>query len=284
MICKANGEERSVPLEDVAAVVITSFSASIHSKLLLEAARHGVGVILCEAFKPASLVLPANRSTDTLLTRAQIDLPAKTRNNLWKKTVDAKVRNQSTLARHLAPDDIALTDLERYATGRHVDKESSAARLFWGIYARAFSLKDFRRGRDEGGINPLLNYGYAILLSTVLQKCFALGIDPTFGIFHKTREKATPLAYDLMEPFRPCVDWRVAQWIRNHPSPEDWKVNLEFRRWVTGFPLVKTEHMGLKLEVRGCIEGVIRSFRKALLNQKTITYKPWIQGNSKWDG
>jgi CRISPR/Cas system-associated endonuclease Cas1 len=26
------------------------------------------------------------------------------------------------------------------------------------------------------------------------------------------RENSTPLAYDLMEPFRPCVDWRVAQW------------------------------------------------------------------------
>ena len=32
-----------------------------------------------------------------------------------------------------------------------------------------------------------------------------VGLDPTFGIFHVTREQATPLAYDLMEPFRPCV-------------------------------------------------------------------------------
>ncbi len=159
MICKSDGEERSVPLEDVAAVVITSFSASIHSKLLLEAARHGVGMVLCESFKPASLVLPANRSTDTLLTRAQVDLPSKLRDRLWRKTVDAKVQNQATLSRHLAPQDKVLGDLETYASGRQVDKESTAARLFWGIYSRALDLESFKRGRDEGGINPLLNYG-----------------------------------------------------------------------------------------------------------------------------
>lgn len=55
-------------------------------------------------------------------------------------------------------------------------------------------------------MNALLNYGYAVLLSTVLQKLFGVGLDPTFGIFHATREQATPLAYDLMEPFRPCVE------------------------------------------------------------------------------
>ena len=71
LTCRTPGaEERTLPLEDVASIIITSFSAEIHSHLLLEAARHGVSLILCESHKPASLVLPANRSTDTLLTRA----------------------------------------------------------------------------------------------------------------------------------------------------------------------------------------------------------------------
>ncbi len=63
MTCKTSEGERKLPLEDVASIIITSFSASIHSNLFLEAAKHGVALIICEAFKPVSLVIPANRST-----------------------------------------------------------------------------------------------------------------------------------------------------------------------------------------------------------------------------
>ena len=34
LTCKSAEGDRSIPLEDVAAIIITSFSASIHSKLL----------------------------------------------------------------------------------------------------------------------------------------------------------------------------------------------------------------------------------------------------------
>jgi len=88
---------------------------------------------------------------------------------------------------------------------------------------------DFRRHRENEDQNILLNYGYAVLLSTVLQKLFGVGLDPTFGISHVPRERSTPLAYDLMEPFRPCVDWRVFQWAKQHPDRKDWAVSKEFR-------------------------------------------------------
>jgi hypothetical protein len=70
LICRTEEGEKKLPLEDVASIIITSFSASIHSQLFLGAAKQGVALIICETFRPVSLVLPANRSTDTLLTRA----------------------------------------------------------------------------------------------------------------------------------------------------------------------------------------------------------------------
>src|SRR5437764_11644759 len=96
LICKSSENEKPkmLPLEDVASIIITSFSASIHSNLFLEAAKHGVALIICESFKPVSLVLPANRSTDTLLSRALLSLTPNNRKILWQKTVDAKCENQ----------------------------------------------------------------------------------------------------------------------------------------------------------------------------------------------
>jgi CRISPR-associated protein Cas1 len=285
LTCKSAEANRSIPLEDVGAIIITSFSASIHSKLLLESAKHGIGLVICENFKPASLVLPANRSTDTLLTRAQAYLPAQLKQRLWQKTIDAKCRNQFSLASELAPGDERLARFATLVNRRSSSKEAECAKLFWRIYAdHVAETDDFRRRRDGDGPNPLLNYGYAVLLSTILQNLFAVGLDPTFGICHVSREQSTPLAYDLMEPFRPCVDWRVAQWIRNNPGVENPQVTKEFRQWVTGFPLEKIDWMELTLDVRGVIEGVVRSFRQALTAGQSGPYEPWTRTTTKWDG
>lgn len=283
LICRTDDGERRLPLEDVAAIIITSFSASIHSHLFLEAALHGVALILCQAFKPVALVLPANRSTDTLLSRAVLDLEPRVREALWRRTVDAKCHNQVTLAAHIAPHDHGLPDLRRAAASRHPHKESTCARLFWGVFGRALGREDFRRVPGEtGGLNALLNYGYAVLLSTVLQKLLAVGLDPTWGLSHVPRERATPLAYDLMEPFRPCVDWRVWQWTRQHPDPATWQVTREYRGWVTGFALERVEHLDFTLEVRGVIEGVVRSFRRAVMENAVRPYRPWTPEPDHW--
>ncbi len=338
LTCKADGVERRLPLEDVASVIITSFSANIHSHLLLEAAKHGVALILCEAFKPVSLVLPANRSTDTLLSRALLRLSERTRALLWQKTVDAKCQNQFALAAHLAPDHPRLEALRQAAFGMKPHKEALCAKTFWHIFGAALACEEFRRepggGRKPGAdsparpsatlshpvgeapvgagepptmdarapggagsaatkppaeesrgrLNTLLNYGYAVLLSTVLQKLFGVGLDPTFGLSHALRERSTPLAYDLMEPFRPCVDWRVSQWVTAHPNRGEWQVSKEFRRWVTAFPLERVEYLDLDLEIQGCIEGVVRGFRRAVLAGQARFYRPWTPRNTKWAG
>jgi CRISP-associated protein Cas1 len=289
LTCRVDGDEqlRTIPLEDVASIIITSFSASVHSKLLIEAARHGIALILCEAFQPVSIMLPANRSTDTLLTRAQLEITSRTRDTLWRRTVNAKVKNQMLLAEHLAPEDAKLEELRKVSSGAHEHKEAMAAKLHWGIFGRSLGMQDFVRDQGKDGINALLNYGYAVLLSTVLQKLFGVGLDPTFGIFHVTREKATPLAYDLMEPFRPCVDWRVAQWVKKHHADQKQtplEVDKPFRAWVTGFPLDKVDYLDMTLEIRGVIEGVIRTFRRAVLEHKPTLYRPWTPNSIKWAG
>jgi CRISPR-associated protein Cas1 len=312
LTCKTAEGERKLPLEDVASIIVTSFSASIHSELFLQAAKQGVALIICESFKPVSLVLPANRSTDTILSRAMLTLTPRARAHLWQKTIDAKCQNQFALAEHVAPNDKALENLRATAFGRKPHKESVCAKTFWQIFGRSLNDEEFVRDRARGGLNNLLNYGYAVLLSTVLQKLFGVGLDPTFGIAHVARERSTPLAYDLMEPFRPCVEWRVIQWVRqqqskpgssgrqsapSNPKSESlsgltsaatgaeghaWEVTKEFRKWVTGFPLERMQYLDLTLEIQGVIEGVVRGFRRAVVENQPRHYKPWTPKNSKW--
>ena len=284
LVCTTEAGIKRLPLEDIAAIVITSFSARIHSHLFLQAAKQGVSLIICERFTPVSLLLPACRASDTLLTRRHLTLPETTRRRLWGKTIDAKCANQLAIAQRIAPDGAATRQLTRASAAKSARKEGGCAKIFWDVFSEGLRIEGFARGRKLGGLNDLLNYGYAVLLSTVLQKLYGFGLDPMVGISHAIRERSAPLAYDLMEPFRPCVDWRIYQWVKDRPEDEAFVVSTEFRRWVTGFTLERVDYLGLELDMPGCIEGVVRSFRQAIISESTRSYRPWMLKNSKWAG
>ncbi len=286
LICRSiEAGDKSLPIEDVAAIIITSFSAKLHSNLLVESAKNGVALVICDHFNPVSLLLPANRSSDTLLTKAELALDKKKQTALWRKTVDAKCRNQYALAEYLVPEFERMDRLKKEALGRAGHKESTCAQYYWRAWGQAIGDVEFKRHSPLSPANKLLNYGYAVLLSTVLQKLFACGLDPTFGISHAVRERSTPLAYDLMEPFRPCVDWRVAQWlIESCQQGRAVEIEPELKHWVTGFVLEKVGYFEIEMTINNCIESVIRSFRNALLKQSVREYKPWTPPSLKWVG
>lgn len=281
-----DGQVRSVPLEDVGAVLVTSFSALLHSSFLVESAKARIAVVLCERFKPVSILLPVVRGGDTLLTRAQISASLRLRDTLWRKTIDAKVANQLTLLESLS-DDHALLDAFR-AQAKRTDpgREGNCARIYWEGLAARLGEERFRRCREEDGLNALLNYGYGVLLTRVLQKMLAIGLDPMYGVGHAVRERAAPLAYDLMEPFRPVFDRGVVAWVEDRAATGDrLVVDSGFKRAM--LDLVHRREPakdGPSLSLDHTLDRSIGSLREAFLTGKTTIYKPWIRRSSKWDG
>lgn len=294
LICRPeNAPERAMPFEDIGAVLINSFSALIHNRVFVEAARQGTVVIFCEKFRPVSLLLPANRSTDTLLTRAQLHLAKNLRQALWQKTVNAKCANQALFARDLVPASPQTARLIQAANSPKSDKEANCARLYWAAYSSYLGLRSFKRQRQGEGLNNLLNYAYTVLLARLLQKTMAVGIDPACGIAHVVRERAAPLAYDLMEPFRIAIDLHIAAWIKdraqaalqdpdNQPSP--FEVTQEFKRWAQQALRNRLNYQGKNIKLENTIELVVRGFRQAVLSGKSAPYKPWLLENTKWVG
>ena len=106
LICRNPDESiRKLPMEDIGAILINSFSAQLHSSFLLEAAKNRIAVILCEKFRPISLVLPVQRASDTMLTRAQIQAPKQLVRKMWDMTIEAKCANQYELVLRLCLDE-----------------------------------------------------------------------------------------------------------------------------------------------------------------------------------
>ena len=94
---------------------------------------------------------------------------------------------------------------ERVRSGDPENIEARAARTYWSsLYERG----SFARHQGEReGTNSFLDYGYTILRGAVVRAICEAGLNPTIGIFHRNRSNPFCLADDLLEPFRPAVDY-----------------------------------------------------------------------------
>lgn len=290
LVCKnPDGSLHTLPMEDVGSVLVNSFSTVFHSSFVISAAEHKIPVIVCDRFKPVSMVLPVQRSSDTLMTRAQIQAPVSLLARLWMKTVDAKCLNQYELVERLCPSsDKELLDFRITLNRKDVSKEGNCARLYWNLYSSALTLSGFRRFRDDTGLNGLLNYGYAVLLLRVQQKLLACGLDPMYGMGHVPKERSLPLSYDIMEPFRPVVDEMVCEWVKQQQEegPDEMLVvDQAYKKFIQRVMLREVLYMEFGVQPLDQVaELVIKSFRLALKTGRQGDYRPWIRRNSKWVG
>jgi CRISPR-associated protein Cas1 len=203
-------EKRTLPCEDIGVLVVdhpqTSYTHSVFTTLLEE----GAAIVLCGAnHLPAGLLLPFDaHTTQTERHRAQAEAGEGVKNRAWQLIVAAKLRQQAAVLSHYTDGDAGLSEIARRVRSGDPDNlEAVAAQRYW---PRLFG-PDFRRLRDGPPPNNLLNYGYAVVRAAVARAIAAAGLIPTLGIHHRNRGNPFCLADDLMEPYRPYVDWRTKQ-------------------------------------------------------------------------
>ena len=135
--------------------------------------------------------------------RTQIEASEPLKKGIWRQIVEAKIRNQAALLQKLGKDGERLKPYYRTVRSGDADnREGTDARIYW---AELFG-RDFVRMREGDVPNNLLNYGYTVLRAAVARSLMGSGLFPAFGIFHRNRYNAFPLADDVMEPYRPFVD------------------------------------------------------------------------------
>lgn len=200
-------EEREVtrPIEDIGVIVIESQMVKATIPLLNALTDNNVSVILCDAHSmPHSMLmsLEGNKTLqETYRFQVEASLPVKKR--AWQQIVESKIKNQSALLTKLEKDGKVLRPYYmNVKSGDSDNREGGAARIYWGMMFEP----GFRREREGMPPNNLLNYGYAILRAAVTRALLSSGLYPAFGIFHRNRYNAFPLADDVMEPYRPYVD------------------------------------------------------------------------------
>ena len=206
----------SVPVEDIAFVVLDHYQITISHQLLVALQQNNIAVVSCdESHLPLGLMLPISGHVEhSERLKHQIHCSEPLRKQLWKQTVEAKIFQQKEVLRtyHLEYEPL-LTYMNEVKSGDATNREGMAAQYYWNQL-----FDDFTRERKGEAPNNFLNFGYAVLRSMVARALVSSGLHPTIGIFHRNKYNAYCLADDIMEPYRPYVDRLVVEWIRMHPQ------------------------------------------------------------------
>ncbi len=202
-------EVARLPLDDIAAILITTPGAGLSTNVAVSLAERGTPLVICgRNFRPMSMLWPLEQHHEQAgRFQLQIRLSKPKKKNIWQQIVRAKILNQHLTLTSLG---MSLPILKRLAkevkVGDSRNIEAQAARYYWPtLFGSAF-----RRDVDMGGINAQLNYGYAVVRAMVARAVCAAGLHPSFGVFHSNPKNTFQLVDDLMEPFRPVVDYYVA--------------------------------------------------------------------------
>ncbi len=200
-----------VPIEDLGVLILQHPAIVLTQQVIIACQKNKVVIVFCDnKHLPYSVILPIGEShtLHNKILKQQIAITEPTRKRLWQQIVQHKIKQQ---AKTLVRLDKSAVRLDRLATqvktGDSGNCEALAAQAYWKLLFG----QGFKRDVDLDGINSLLNYGYSIARAMVARSICGAGLHPALGLFHKNQYNSLCLADDIMEPFRPWVDFIVYQ-------------------------------------------------------------------------
>lgn len=196
-------------ISDLQCVIFDNLLMNTSIQLFAKLISSNVCVVICGAnHMPLGTVLSFsgnNMSSGRLNDQLKWKVPVKQR--LTRKIIQAKISIQSKLLKSLGHNETSrklCIYADEVLDGDTSNREGLAAK----IYFRSLFGKNFMRF-DDDVINGGLNYGYAILRSNISTILAGKGVNCSIGIFHHSRSNAFNLSDDVIEVFRPLVDWHV---------------------------------------------------------------------------
>lgn len=224
LVVKDGLEEKYVHLSEIDTIIIDSISVSISTYLLKELSDNKINLIFCdEKHNPfGELASYGMRYNSSKKIKKQMNWTKKRNGIIWQSIIKNKILNQMLLLQKISAENAELlkTYISEVTENDKTNREAHASKVYFNSL---FTKKFIRNNGDE--INAKLNYGYAILLSTVNKEVVTNGYITQIGINHKSEYNSFNLSCDLMEPFRVIID-NFVYYNQDKPFDKEYKLNL----------------------------------------------------------
>lgn len=195
-------------LKDISHVILTTTEISITAALMNEFQKQKIKLIISdEKGNPSAELTPLyNSFNSTEKIKAQIKWKKTTKQYLWQLIVKEKIKKQMYHLKDKGLDEYKLleTYINQVRLNDKTNREAHAAK----VYFNALFGKNFSRN-DNSSLNACLNYGYAIILSTINRTLVSMGYLTQLGIFHDNMFNQFNLSSDIIEVWRILIDMEV---------------------------------------------------------------------------
>ena len=233
---KHKGKEQSVsyPLNRLRTVSIAKNGISISSDLIRSLSERGVKTFFLDFRGVAhSAILGQSQHGVVAVRMAQMAFCQRDTLPLAKKIITAKIKNQRAVLNYLdkyhnsfslkSSSKELLKTVEQAGRAKDVNAllgfEGAGANSYFQALRKAKLLSSSfkkREGRGSQEINnSMLNLGYAVLSSYLLNAIVNAGLEPYLGLLHSRRPGKMALVLDIMEEYRAWVVDRAVVKLRS---------------------------------------------------------------------
>lgn len=259
-LCISSDKDIKVPIEDVDVLLIENRAVRITQHVIGSLVDNGSLIIMCnEKHLPSAIVLPINNHCRKLsVLKLQLNQPKVRVKHLWQSIIRQKITNQGRCLQLLGIED-NVSKLSDFVTSNDNQNYESiaAAKYFKSLFGPEFIR------RIDCDVNAVLNYGYAIVRSSISRYVCIHGLEPALGIFHHSELNAFNLSDDLFEPFRPVVDLFVGQRLLcGKTLVLDVATKAELVQLLSNNVLINEEVHSVNNAIDLMVESLIRYYKK----------------------
>ena len=285
LVVQKENSTLTFPIDDLDIVFIEDPLAVVTTRLLIELSKKGVAFISCGPdYLPSSICIPFNGYyKQSGMLNLQLALLQSKKNKMWETIIKAKIANQMNVLENTTNNRDAYESMSNYLKNVKFGDENNMEGVAARCYFKAMFGEDFVRFGD-GPISAALNYGYSIFAGLMIRYCAFNGLNSNLGIWHNNAQNANNLPYDMLEPYRPIIDYYVYNNLERLTIP----LSKEIRREMIG---LINEHVmmdGKKYQISYSMSLFVNDFMNYLAsgniaNVHVPMFLPSKDGNSDDD-
>lgn len=255
-----------IPLADINMIVIEG-RTTLTTSLMAAFTKYNIVTIICDKqYLPTGILLSyGNYHHMAKRTLQQIKWTQEIKKEIWKNVIGQKIANQIRVTELLKvePERIELMkkNYQDLTPGDQTNREGHTAKVYFN------SLYGLNFTRDKDCLeNSGMNYGYTIIRAAVARLVVGQGLIPVLGIFHHNEFNSFNLVDDLMEPFRPLMDY----WLIKNIFHKYKYLSYEARLIIINFLNQEMIFKGTHSSIDQIMDKYITSFVEAMSEENTL--------------
>lgn len=265
----------TVPLKDIAIIVVDHSEVSFSTMFFSECAKEHISIMICgENHMPCSITNSINQHYRPFqVFKFQSKLTEKQKSQFAEYLIKNKILNQKRVLEYTTKDENAIELLSKYYNELEGNdefcREGTAAKVFFNsLYGH-----DFIRF-EEDTINGALNYGYGVIRSLICRLVNSYGLCSYIGVKHKGNTNPYNLIYDLIEPFRPIVDYYIASNFDKLVYDLDIQTRKELVNLLNANIKVNEKNVTLQYGAELLVKSFLRNIEKKVVELVEIDIPP----------